>query len=168
MIVIILYMIISFLLDGLISNYTCINIVNPSYLRTIFSVVALIISFNYFDNNSKYLKILVVVGILFDIVYTNTFMLNIILFYLIYLIIKYLNVYIPNNIFTINIKCLLGIFIYHLLSYIILLLVHYMNYSFSLLLIILTRSIIMTIIYTSISYYIVGKIYYKKYDKRIK
>lgn len=168
MIIIIVYMIISFLLDGFISNYTNINIVNPSYFRTIFSLIALIISYNYFDNENKYLKILFIVGILFDIVYTNTFILNIFIFYIIYLVIKYINTYIPNNIFTINIKSLLGISLYHIITYIILLLVNYMNYSFNLLLLILSRSIISTIIYTSISYYLLKKIYYKKYDKKIK
>ena len=168
MIIIIIYMIISFLLDGLLSNYTSIHIINPGYLNTIYSLIALIISFNYFTNYNKYIKILVIIGILFDIVYTNTFILNIIIFYVIYLIINFLNTYIPNNIFTINLKTLIGITIYHLITYIILLLVHYINYPFTMLLIILRGSIIATIIYTTISYYLLKNIYYKKYDKKIK
>ena len=107
MIVIIVYTIISFLLDGLLSNYMSINIINPSYFRTIYSVISLVIIFNYFDNDTKYLKILLILGILFDIVYTNTFLLNIIIFLIIYIIIKKINIFITNNIFTINLKSFL-------------------------------------------------------------
>ena len=168
MIIIIIYTIISFLLDGLLSNYMSINIIEPSYFRTIYSIISLILIFNYFDNNSKYLKTLLIVGILFDIVYTNTFLLNVTIFLIIYLINKKINILIPNNILTINIKTYLSIIIYHTLSFLILLLANYQNYSIKLLLLILSRSIIMTIIYTTISYFLLKKIYFKIYDKKIK
>lgn len=168
MIVMIIYAIISFLFDGLISNYTSINIVNPSYLRTIFSLISLVVMLSYFENNAKYLKILIPLGILFDIVYTNTFLLNIFLFLIIYLILRKIDFYIPNNVFTINLKSLIAICIYHSLSYLILLLVHYNTYPSNSLLTILSHSIIMTIIYTTISYFLIKKIYSIKYDKKIK
>ena len=168
MIIIIIYTILSFLLDGLISNFTNINIIDPSYFRTIYSVVSLVIIYNFFDNDNKYLKILIIIGILFDIVYTNTFLLNIFLFLIIYFVIKELNYFIPNNILTINLKSLLSITIYHTLSYLILLFAGYNNYTFNLLPLILSRSIIMTIIYTTISYFLIKKIYYQKYFKKIK
>ena len=168
MIIIIIYTIISFLLDGLISNFTNINIVDPSYFRTIYSVISLVISYHFFENDHKYLKVLIILGILFDIVYTNTFLLNIFIFIIIYLFIKKINIYIPNNILTINLKSLLSLTIYHTLSYLILLFAGYSNYTFNLLTLILLRSIVMTIIYTTISYLIIKKIYYKKYFKKIK
>jgi hypothetical protein len=168
MIVIIIYTIISFLLDGLLSNYMSINIIDPSYFRTIYSIISLVIIYNYFDNNTKYLKILLVLGMFFDIVYTNTFLLNVVIFLIIYLIIKKINIFIPNNIFTINLKSILSITIYHILSYLILLLSNYHNYSIRLLTLILSRSIIVTIIYTTISYLLLKKIYFKIYDKKIK
>lgn len=168
MIIIIIYSIISFLLDGLISNYIQTSLTSPSIFTTIYSIISLVIIYNFFDDDKKYLKILLVIAILFDITYTNTFILNIILFFIIYLIIKTLNYYIPNNLFTINIKSLIAISIYHILSYIILLLVHYNNYPVFILYKVLYRSIIMTIIYTTITYLIIKKIYYKYYDKKIK
>ena len=168
MILIIIYTIISFLLDALISNYTNINIIDPSYFRTIYSVVSIVIIISYFDNKTKYLYLLITLGIFFDIVYTNTFLLNIFIFMIIYFVINFIDIYIPNNLFTINLKSLIAISIYHIVSYIILLLVHYNNYSLRLLFIILTRSIIMTIIYTTISYLVIKKLYYKFYLKKIK
>ena len=168
MIILIIHVIISFLLDGLLSNYISTNIINPSYFRTIYSIVSLVVIFSYFEDNKKYLYILFIVGALFDIVYTNTFILNIVIFLLIYMIINILNNYIPNNIFTINIKSLLAIATYHILSFLILSLANYHIYSINALGIILYRSIIMTIIYTSISYLILRKVYYKIYDKKVK
>lgn len=165
MIIAVIYVIISFLLDGLVSNYLSFTLTEPSYLKTIYSVVSLVIIYNYFDNQKKYLYILISLGIFFDIIYTNTFILNIIVFLIIYIILSNLDYVITTNIFTINLKSIVCISSYHILTYIILLLANYNNYSIKLLGIILLRSIIMTIIYTSISYFIMNKIYD---NKRIK
>lgn len=162
MIISIIYVIISFLLDGLMSNLVPFNLVDPSYLKTIYSVISLVIIYNYFDNKSKYLTILIILGIFFDIVYTNTFILNIIVFLTIYIILSFVDYIIPTNIITINIKTISCVSLYHILTYIILLLANYNNYSIKLLGIILLRSIIMTIIYTTISYQIMNKIYDNK------
>ena len=165
MIIAIIYVIISFLLDGLMSNILPFNLVDPSYLKTIYSIISLVILYNYFDNKQKYLKILIILGIFFDIVYTNTFILNIIVFLVIYIILSLVDYMIPTNIITINIKSISCIFLYHILTYIILLLANYNSYSIKLLGIILLRSIIMTIIYTTISYLIMNKIYDNKLIK---
>ena len=165
MIIAIIYVIISFLLDGLMSNLLPFNLVDPSYLKTIYSVISLVIIYNYFDNKQKYLKILIVLGIFFDIVYTNTFILNIVVFLVIYIILSIVDYIIPTNIITINIKSISCVSLYHILTYIILLLANYNSYDLKLLGIILLRSIIMTIIYTTISYLIMNKIYDNKLIK---
>ena len=168
MIIMIIYATISFLFDGLFSNFMDVGIINPSIFRTIFSVIAISIMFNYFDNYKKYYYILLVMGSLFDIVYTNTFLLNIFLFFIIFFILEKLNYFVPNNLFTINIKSLLAIFLYHSLSYLILMMANYEYYSINLLWTILTHSIISTVIYASISYLIIKRVFFKKYDKKIK
>jgi len=165
MIIAVTYVIISFLLDGILSNYTNFNLINPSWFKTIYSIISLVILFNYFDNKKKYLSILVVLGIFFDIVYTNTFILNIIVFLVIYIVLSNLDYLITTNIITINIKSIVCISTYHIITYIILLLSNYNDYSIKLLFLILLRSLIMTIIYTTISYLIMNKIYD---DKRVK
>lgn len=162
MIIAVTYVIISFILDSLISNLISFNLVDPSHFKTIYSIVSLVIIYNYFDNKKKYLSILVILGILFDIVYTNTFILNIVVFLIIYIILSYLDFIIPTNLITINIKSIVCIFSYYILTYIILLLSNYNNYNIKLLGLILIRSIIMTIIYTTISYLIMNKMYENK------
>ena len=159
----IIYVIISFLLDGIISNILPFNLVDPSYFKTIYSVISLVIIYNYFDNHKKYLTILITLGIFFDIIYTNTFILNIVVFLIIYIVLSNLDYIITTNIFTINIKSIVCISTYHITTYIILLLANYNSYSIKLLGLILIRSIIMTIIYTTISYLIMNKMYeYKR------
>lgn len=162
MIVAIIYVIISFLLDSIISNILPFNLIDPSYFKTIYSVISLVIIYNYFDNQRKYLSILIVLGIFFDIVYTNTFILNIVIFLIIYIILSKIDYMITTNIFTINLKSIICVSSYHIFTYIILLLSHYNSYDLKLLGLILIRSIIMTIVYTSISYLIINKIYEHK------
>ena len=168
MIIILIYIILSFTLDGLISTYLNANIIELSYLTTIFSIISIVIIYDYFENQKKYLLVTIIMAILFDIVYTNTFLLNVIIFIIIYLIIKQLDYYISNNIFTINIKSLVAIYTYHIMTFIILLLTHYNSYDMKIFLNIILKSAINTIIYTTISYLTLKKIYYKFYEKKIK
>lgn len=165
MIIAAIYIIFSFLLDSIVSNFQTFNLIDPSWFKTIYSIIALVILYNYFDNKPKYISILVIVGIFFDIIYTNTFILNAIIFLIIYLVLSRLDYLITTNIFTINLKSIICISLYHILTYIILLLANYNSYDIKLLGIILLRSLIMTIIYTTISYLLMDKIYD---NKRIK
>ncbi len=162
MIVLLIYLIFSFILDAFSSLYLNFSIETISIFKTIYTIISLVIIYNYFKNKTKYLIILTISGILFDIVYTNTFILNIVIFLVIYLIIKYLDYLMPNNIFTINVKSIISIIIYYILTYLIMLLSNYSIYPFILLLKIITHSLIMTIIYTTISYLILEKINIKK------
>ena len=162
MMVAIIYLSISFILDGIISNYLPFELANPSCLKTIYTIIALTIMYNSFYNQKKYLTILIILGVLFDIVYTNTILLNTIIFITIYLVLYNIDYLIPTNIITINIKSIICVFVYYTLTYIILLLSHFNIYDFRLLLGILLKSIIMTILYTTISYLIIKKIYKNK------
>lgn len=168
MIIAVIYVIISFLLDSILSTYFPSTISNLSYFNTIYSIISLVIIYSYFQNDKKYIIILVILGIIFDIVYTNTFLVNVVIFFIIYLIVKNLDYIIPDNLFTINVKSLISIYIYHILTYILLLLTNYNNCNLLVLGNILIRSTVMTIIYTSISYILFKKIYNKKYDRKIK
>ena len=168
MIIIVLYLIFYFILDGLVSNYLGFELLNLSYFKTIYIVVALVITYNYFNTPKKYLYIILLTGALFDIVYTNTFMLNIIIFLLIYYILTKLDYLIPNNLLTINLKSLVAIYSYHITTYIILLLTHYNSYTIKILLNILLRSSLMTIIYTTISYLLIKRIYWHYFERKIK
>ena len=163
----IIYITISFFLDGILSNITNTSMINPSYFRTLYTIIALVVSYSYFDNQKKYLYLLLIFGFLFDIVYTNTILLNIIIFLLIYILLRFIDNFVPNNIFMINIKALIAVFMYHIISYLFLMLAD-KYYPPKLLGIIIVRSIVMTLIYTSTSYLLFKRIYLNKYDKFVK
>ena len=167
MIIWIIYIAFSFFLDGIMSIYVNTNILSPSYFRTIFTIIAFTIAIDYFDNQKKYLYLLLIFGFLFDIVYTNTFLLNIVIFLIIYLFLKIIDNIIPNNLFMINLKAIISIHIYYIFTYLMLMFAD-TYYPAKLLGLILIRSIIATIIYTTISYITFKKIYKNKYDKYIK
>lgn len=162
MIILLIYLIFSFILDAFSSLYLNFSLETISIFKTIYTIISLIVIYNYFKNKNKYIIILILFGILFDIVYTNTFILNIIIFLVIYMIINYLDYLMPNNIFTINIKSVISIITYYILTYLIMLLSNYSIYPFNLLLKIITHSILMTVIYTTISYLILKRINIKE------
>ena len=168
MIISVIYLIISFILDNFMSVIFPSTLANPSYFTTIYIIIASVIIYPYFNNEKKYYLLLIIFGLFFDILYTSTFILNAVLFFSIGICIKLLNNIFPENVFTTNIISIATISIYHTLSFIILNLLGNINYDFILLINIISHSIIMTVIYTSISYFII-KIIYKNFGiKQIK
>jgi len=156
--IIALYIIFSFFFDSISTNYLNYELANISYLKTIYTIISLIIVYDYYRNKSKYFITLIIISFLFDIRYTNTFILNPVIFSLIYLLNIVLDNNLPSNILTINIKTITSLSIYHLLTFVILIISNYNNYHITQLLTIIIRSIPMTIIYTTISYLILKKI----------
>ena len=157
MIISIIYLVISFLLEGIMSN------IFPSYFTTIYIIISFAIIYPYFDNDKKFFILIFIFGILFDILYTSTIFVNTFIFIIIGIVIKILYNILPGNVFMTNIISYVGIIIYHILSFIILMITGYGDYSIILLFNIIIHSIFMTIIYTSISYFIM-KFMYNKFD----
>lgn len=168
MIITIIYLIISILLDGFMSNIFPSTISSISYFMTVYTIIALVIIYPYFNNYKKYYILVVVFGFIFDLMYTSTLLVNIVIFFAITIVIKIFSNILSDNIIMSNIISLICITFYHILSFIILNLVSYSSYSFSLLGSVILHSIIMTIIYTSISYIIIGSIFNRKKIKNIK
>lgn len=167
MIIALIILIISFLLEGFMSIYFPSGIINTSMFSTLYTLISFLIIYPYFNNEKKYYILLIIFGLLIDIVYTNTFIFNTILFLILSLVIEILNNILPNNIFTINVKSIIIVFLYHILSFIILNVINYDSYTLGMLFNILVNSIIMTIIYTLVLYLITKKIF-SNYDKLIK
>ena len=163
MIISIIYLVISFLLEGIMSNIFPSTLSNISYFTTIYIIISFAIIYPYFDNDKKFFILIFIFGILFDILYTSTILVNTFIFIIIGIVIKILYNILPGNVFMTNIISYVGIIIYHILSFIILMITGYGDYSIILLFNIIIHSIFMTIIYTSISYFIM-KFMYNKFD----
>ena len=163
MIISIIYLVISFLLEGIMSNIFPSTLSNISYFTTIYIIISFAIIYPYFDNDKKFFILIFIFGILFAILYTSTIFVNTFIFIIIGIVIKILYNILPGNVFMTNIISYVGIIIYHILSFIILMITGYGDYSIILLFNIIIHSIFMTIIYTSISYFIM-KFMYNKFD----
>lgn len=168
MFIITIYLIISLLLENIMSNIFTSQIASISIFSTIYTVVSLVIIYPHFNNKKKYFITLIILGIIFDIVYTGAFLLNTCIFIVIGILISFLNNFLPENIFGTNIISIASIIVYHLLSFIILNIFHYSSYNLLILIKIITHSFIMTIIYTTVSYFLIEFIYRRFNIKDIK
>lgn len=161
MIISVIYLAISFLLENIMANLFPSTLSSISYFTTIYMVIAFVIIYPYFNNDKKYYVLLLVFGILFDILYTSTFLINTFVFIIIGLATKLLYNLFPENVFMTNIISYICVILYHLLTFIILVLTRYGDYNLMLLLNIITHSLVMTIVYTSICYFLIRFIYNK-------
>jgi len=168
MILSIIILIISFLLEGLMSNFIYSSLTDLNIFTALYTLITLVVIYPYFYNEKKYYILLIIFAILIDVVYTNTFIINIVIFIVVSFVIKILNYILPQNLLISNIMTLCASFIYHILSYIILNIINYNSYPISLLFDICINSILMTIIYTTIIYMITKKLYDKFNKKQIK
>jgi len=158
----------SFILDGIISNHQNYTLIAPSIFKTIFTIIALVNVYPYFHNDKKYILLLLITGIFFDIVYAGTFMFVTIIFIIIYYVHKFIDFFLPFNLLNINIISCISIFIYHLLSFCLLNVFKYNSYDINLLINIIVHSVLGTIIYTTIMYCILKRIYDKYNIKHIR
>ena len=157
MILSIILLIISFLLQGLVSNFIGVN---SSIFYTIYVLISLLIIYPHFENKKKYLILLFIFGLLMDLVYTNTTLLNVSLFFIIYYFSRMFHFFLPYNLLTINISNILSVFIYNIINFLMLAILRVDSYSFISLIKLLGSSILMSIIFTSIVYWLVN--YLKK------
>ncbi len=153
--IVIISLFFSLIWQGITSNILGFTSSNLSIFLTIYPLINLLILIPHFENSKKNILVVLIVGILVDIIYANTFLLNTSIFLIVYYITKLFHHFFPYNVYTINISSLIGIFLYHILNYIFLLIIRYDNYPLTMLGQILTHSIIMTIIYTTMLYLLI-------------
>ena len=166
--IVIVILMVSFFFDSVFSNFIAYSLVNPSIFKTVCTLVCLVSIYPYFNNSKKYFIIILVCGLLFDIVYFSTFLFATFIFIIIYFINKVIDFYLPYNMININIITVVSIIIYHIVSFSILNLVNYNTYSFGILFKCICSSILGTIIYTTILYFVLKILDKKGIIKNIK
>ena len=72
----IISIIISFLIQNILSNNLVFNFQDMSILYTFCPILTLNILLPYFENKKKYIILLIITGLIIDITYTNTLILN--------------------------------------------------------------------------------------------
>ena len=158
MITYILIVLFSFFLDGIMSNCFFSSFFYISFFNTIYTIISLVIIINFFTNYKKYIALTAVIGILFDIVFTNTLALNIFLFPLLGLWIIWLNSKLSNNIVNNVIISQTTIFLYYTVVFFLLKLINYFDYNILLLFKLLINSIMATTFYSIVLTIILKKI----------
>ena len=168
MIISIIYLFICLVLEVLMSNFFPSTFSSVSLFTTIYTIIGLVILYPHFNNDKKFFLLAIICGVLFDILYTSTFMFNLVLFAIVGIMIKFLYNVFPENIFMTNLISFIVIMIYHILCFVLLNLLSAISYDFILLINIITHSIIMTIIFTSSCYYIIKFVFNKYGVKYVK
>lgn len=145
--------IISFLLEGIVSNFVPIN----GFLAPLFTLVALIIVYPLFDEVSEYYKYAFVTGLAYDLFYTDTILFHAIIFCFMAFIITRLNLVLSDN--YLNILVIMGIciLIYRVVTYSLLVLVSTMAFDFMALIISVLKSLIINLIYSALLFFVVKK-----------
>jgi len=146
--------IISFFLDNFFSvnNFS----INDHHLFVpLFTLISLIIIYPFCNNNDKkFYQISLILGLCYDIIYTNTFLLNTFVFLLMALLINFINVWLSNNIINNILMTIIVICFYRTVTYIILVIIGYLNFDVKELGMGILNSLIINIIYVVTTYII--------------
>ena len=156
-----LFLIISFLLEGMFTNFISTN----SVLIPLFTLTSLVVIYPYFNKkNINYIIICLIMGVLYDVVFINSLFINTICFsimggltILCYSFVKY-------NIYTSNIINILILIAYRIITYIMLLSINYITFNSSILFKGIYSSILINVLYAIMSYFIleiIAKIFNK-------
>lgn len=153
--------IISFLLEGVLSNM--VNITN-SFFAPLFSIVILIIIYPYFNHEeSSFLKTCFVLGLAYDFIYTDTLIVNACIFLIIGYFIIWLNSWLSNHSISVLFMSFITIIVYRVLMYTILIIVGFLPINLNSLFISIYSSIILNLLYADILY-LICDYFSKKYN----
>lgn len=141
--------IISFFLDGLLSNY---------FPFPFFLTLTALIFYSSIEKEEAIVRNSLIIGVLYDITYTNTLFLNGILFFLIAIFLKNTDKKHQKNLFHLFILNIFIQFIYLFIVYFLLLLFRYLHFNVFILLKCLIEAIFIDTIYFFVLYFIHHKI----------
>ena len=103
--------VISFFLESIVSNFVSIN---SDLFLPLFTIVSLVIIYPYLKKErANYYKIAAVLGLFYDIVYTDTLILNLFLFVMTAYFITKMNYILSNNSSCFFINTLMSYFLLH-------------------------------------------------------
>lgn len=148
----IIVIIISVYLESILSNFISANTI---LFAPLFSLISLIIVFPFLNNkSSNFFYISLILGLLYDIGFTNTLFLNVFLFLAVAYFIKLINIWVSNNVLNVVFITISTVVFYRLLTYFILTLIGYIEFDFNVLIKSIYSSLILNIIYVIVFYHI--------------
>ncbi len=154
----IMIVIVSFLLEGVVSNFVSIN----GYFAPLFTLVSLIMICPLFEESINYYKYAFLTGLAYDLIYTNTIIFHAIIFCFMAFIIMRLNLVLSDNFVNVLIIILLGILFYRVLTYGLLVFINNMHFDFKVLGLGILKSLIINLIYGAVLFVLIQKFKKKK------
>lgn len=159
---IIAVILISFFLEGIMSNLLS----NFSFLIPLFTIVSLIVLYPYFNGEkNKFLFASIILGIFYDIVYTNCVFINAFTFLIIAILISLIYNYITVNTTNISLINAIILLVYQIINYFLLCLTGYTNFNETTFITGLYSGLILNLLYGFILF-LVTSFFAKKYKIR--
>ncbi len=163
MTIVVVVLIFSFFLESIISNFIPLD---TNLFVPLFTLISLIIIYPYFNGEkTNYLKVCAGIGFLYDVVFTDTLMMNLVLFVLLGLFICFLNQLFSNNVFSVILISVVIIFLYRVMEYGILCLSGLFAFHMERLWESIFSSLLLNLFYVSIVY-LITDFFAKKYHIR--
>lgn len=156
---------ISIILDGVLTNYLPYLVNDLSFFTPLLTVVSIFILYPLNrKKETKFFIIMFIVGIIYDLLYTNLLFLNGLLFVLITLISKIIYKNFETSYFKLIIYTILVIIVYETVYAGILLIYRIVPITLYKLIYKISHTLILNIIYTELLYFIINKLP-KKYKR---
>lgn len=156
-------LLISFLMDGIVSNYVHLN----GFLVPLFSLIGLIVSYDFFTlDREEFYKYAFILGLCYDLIYTDTFVFYAFLFSLMAFIIIQISKVLTNNYFGLIVLSLICIIIFRSVTYLLLVITGNVIFDINILFKGIYNSILINIIYGIIVKFICDRIISYKKKKR--
>ena len=158
-------LIMSFILEGVVSLYIPFNLNNINIYYPSLTLVSIVSCYPLFNHKRKfdfYYLVVIIIGICYDLVYTDVFILNSLLFFISALIVSkfYLKFDVNNYMFLL--LCLIIITNYNAVYYFILVLYQHMHFDLFMLLYKIVNSYFLNLLYGYILYLLILKYKRKK------
>ena len=156
-------LIVSFLLEGVVSNFVPVN----GFFAPLFTLITLIVIYPLFDENSNYYKYAFITGLAYDLFYTDTIIFHAIIFSFMAVIIRRLNTVLSDNFINILITLVLSIVFYRVITYGFLSFRGAVSFEFRALGFSILKSLFLNLIYGMILFLIMTRFLMKR-DYRLK
>lgn len=161
----IIIVLISLILDGVLTNYLPYLVNDLSLLTPLFTLVSIFIIYPFFrKDTSKYFLMTFIIGLIYDLFYTNLLFFNAILFLGIALISKYIYRNFEIDFLKIIVAIIFIITIYETATALIIIIFNLVPVTLTKLIYKISHSLISNIIYAEIIYLII-KLIPEKYKK---
>lgn len=156
-----IYIIFSFIFEAIFTNIFSLN----SIFLPFFTITSLVVIYPFFNNKtSNFVITSIILGLLYDIVFSSSLFINTIVFGVSAFIIICFYSYAHFNVYSSIIINIIIIIFYRILSYLLLCMIEYLNFNQTVLFKGIYSSLIINIIYGILSYFLIYYIF-KKHKK---